>query len=361
MKINLLSSFRNYLTTRICKTLARCWLVSTTYGQVYGFTSHTRDITYQGTTYSSILGFQSSDVRTTDNLTTDNLSVQSFLSNADEQLIAAGVFDHAYVEMFLVNYLDLTMGKIIEKTGTLGEITRSDGVSDFELRGLTQMLDVKIGRVFNINCDADLGDDRCKVTIYPVEFAYNVDFSGSTITRDDATGNFGEDGFVVGRFITVSESVSNDGVYEITNVGTLVLTVVGTFVTETAAVIISQNSPFYITSFVSGISTQRRVFSIDETPENDWYSKGTLTFTSGANLNITRDINTQKGNVITTFLPFPYDIAVNDTFEMTAGCMKDINTCINKFNNLINFRGFPYIPVNEQIFSSPIISPDTTE
>jgi hypothetical protein len=36
-----------------------------------------------------------------------------------------------------------------------------------------------------------------------------------------------------------------------------------------------------------------------------------------------------------------------DTFTAYPGCDKTQNTCTSKFNNLVNFGGFPYVPVPE--------------
>jgi len=36
-----------------------------------------------------------------------------------------------------------------------------------------------------------------------------------------------------------------------------------------------------------------------------------------------------------------------DTYTLYAGCDKLQATCSGKFNNLVHFRGFPYIPASE--------------
>jgi uncharacterized phage protein (TIGR02218 family) len=45
----------------------------------------------------------------------------------------------------------------------------------------------------------------------------------------------------------------------------------------------------------------------------------------------------------------PFDIAIGDTFDVTAGCDKSLATCRGRFNNVPNFRGFPYIPGNDSV------------
>lgn len=40
---------------------------------------------------------------------------------------------------------------------------------------------------------------------------------------------------------------------------------------------------------------------------------------------------------------------IGDKYQIIAGCNKDFNTCINKFNNALNFRGEPFVPNRHQL------------
>ena len=42
-------------------------------------------------------------------------------------------------------------------------------------------------------------------------------------------------------------------------------------------------------------------------------------------------------------------IAPGDTFAVSAGCDKRFAICRDRFNNALNFRGFPHIPGNDFI------------
>jgi uncharacterized phage protein (TIGR02218 family) len=48
-------------------------------------------------------------------------------------------------------------------------------------------------------------------------------------------------------------------------------------------------------------------------------------------------------------LPISEPIQAGDKYSITAGCDKQFNTCVEKFNNAINFRGEPHIPQPERI------------
>ncbi|MBS3849111.1 DUF2163 domain-containing protein [Devosia sp. BSSL-BM10] len=46
-------------------------------------------------------------------------------------------------------------------------------------------------------------------------------------------------------------------------------------------------------------------------------------------------------------------VAVGDTFGVTAGCDRRFSTCQAKFDNAVNFRGFPHIPGSDYVLRHP--------
>jgi len=83
-------------------------------------------------------------------------------------------------------------------------------------------------------------------------------------------------------------------------------------------------------------------------PANGFYSFGLITFNTGNNAGRTMEILSQaaeSGNQrIKLPLAFPYRPEVGDTLTLTAGCDHRTTTCKTKFNNLLNFRGEPFVP-----------------
>jgi hypothetical protein len=43
-------------------------------------------------------------------------------------------------------------------------------------------------------------------------------------------------------------------------------------------------------------------------------------------------------------LPMPYLPAIGDTYSMHAGCDYSLETCRDRFSNLVNMRAEPYVP-----------------
>ena len=74
-------------------------------------------------------------------------------------------------------------------------------------------------------------------------------------------------------------------------------------------------------------------------------AQGSLVFTSGANANIRATVKAAAaGSGYTLMYPLPFAPVAGDTFNVAFGCDHTQATCQGKFNNLANFRGFPYVP-----------------
>jgi uncharacterized phage protein (TIGR02218 family) len=86
---------------------------------------------------------------------------------------------------------------------------------------------------------------------------------------------------------------------------------------------------------------------------NNWFTFGTLDWTSGANAGRRAEVLSHDlvdGIAILTLLEAPVRaIAASDTFTIRAGCDKRIATCGTKFANVANFRGFPNIPGQDAV------------
>ena len=100
-----------------------------------------------------------------------------------------------------------------------------------------------------------------------------------------------------------------------------------------------------------------KVSGLANYPSN-YFTKGKLTFTTGANASAHLEIRkhlkeSAEGAVILLWQPPPYAIEIGDGFRVVAGCNKTFTTCRNKFQNEFNFRGFPHMPGNDHIHYYP--------
>ncbi len=85
--------------------------------------------------------------------------------------------------------------------------------------------------------------------------------------------------------------------------------------------------------------------------DEGWFDAGKLTFTGGGNDGLAIEVKRHRFEgeavVIELWQALPEPLATGDSFVVTAGCDKRFDTCRNRFNNAVNFRGFPHIPGND--------------
>jgi len=74
------------------------------------------------------------------------------------------------------------------------------------------------------------------------------------------------------------------------------------------------------------------------------YQQGRLLFTSGTNNGLQTMMASNDSNTFYLQYPLVNIPAAGDTFAASWGCLKTTNACLNKFNNIANFRGFPKVP-----------------
>ncbi len=173
-------------------TLATCWRLTRQDNTELGFTDHDRALVIDSLEYDSIAGFTPTTVESKSNMSVDNLDLegQTFPSKITESDLLAGLYDYAEIEIFMVNYEDLSQGKLVVKRGRLGEVTLNGPMFRAEVRGLTQHLSQTIGEVYSPSCRAVLGDNRCKVALASftvtttiTEVVNNQTFKASALTQ----------------------------------------------------------------------------------------------------------------------------------------------------------------------------------
>lgn len=147
-------------------TLAWCWKATRRDGQVFGFTTHDKDIVVAGVTFTAESGMNATAAQAKAGATVDNMDIHGFFGGTavSEADILAGLWDGAEIEITLVNWADTTQVMTIQ-TGTLGNITMKNGQFVAEMRSLSQALQQTVGRVCSRRCDASLGDTRCGVAM----------------------------------------------------------------------------------------------------------------------------------------------------------------------------------------------------
>jgi uncharacterized phage protein (TIGR02218 family) len=86
-----------------------------------------------------------------------------------------------------------------------------------------------------------------------------------------------------------------------------------------------------------------------------WYDLGRFGVTTGISAGllgmVKRDRARAGGRLIDLWQDIP--LAIGDQITLQAGCDRQASTCQAKFNNLLNFQGFPHIPGEDWQISYP--------
>lgn len=180
-------------------TLAWAIKIERSDGEVYGWTSATKDEEISGVDYLSAPGLDVASFATSAGLAVDNTEItilpdDTIITRAD---IIAGRWDNAEYTLFRYNWADLTDGVDVRSVGNLGELQPKAGAYVAELRGLQQYLQQTVGSVSTKTCRARLGDAKCTVDLGPwTETGTITSVTSKQVFRDssraEAADYFGE-------------------------------------------------------------------------------------------------------------------------------------------------------------------------
>lgn len=264
-------------------------------GVVLGVTSLNESVTYDDgageVTYSAPVGMDNYAFDKSAGLDVDNSEVQMLLADAGAfsgLSFDAGVLDYGRYVVYRVNWADLSMGHEIVDAGTIGITKNVDGVSAvIELRSLQQTLKQNYINLDSRTCRAKFGSGG----------------GGTCVTR-------GQCGFDA-ESLWANRAVSAVG------------------------------------------DESDRVFTLDSPPSATGPA-GALTFVpglvqwlTGQNAGLTSEIESVDGSTITLILGTNFTIAVSDTLKIRPDCDKTWTTCKDVYENQLNFRGEPFIPVSD--------------
>ncbi len=151
---------------RSVTTLCNAWRLTFADGAQLGFTDHDRPIEIDGLAFEPQSGMSASEVRQSLGLAVDSVDVSGALSSEAirETDILSGRFDGAVVETLLVDWTNAD-AHTVERTATVGRISRGDGAFTAELDTFARGFDQPHGRYFRRGCDAEVGDVRCGVDL----------------------------------------------------------------------------------------------------------------------------------------------------------------------------------------------------
>jgi uncharacterized phage protein (TIGR02218 family) len=296
--------------------------VKRTDGTIFGFTTHDQPIgpytdgDGDTVTYLSKTALKPSGEQSKSDLSVDNLETLFILDSTQitDQDIRGHLYDDAVIELRVVNWADLTMGDLYMRKGTLGVVKMINGQATSELRGMSYRLSTPIGETTGPICRATFGSGL-----------NGIDLNSKYLCHFDVT-QVRQTGYVA----------------DIIDRRTLII-----MVTSIPTIYPGHGAPIgYVSS---------------------WFNDGILIFTSGALNGQALEIKSGasadiilEGTSIQFYIDIegklPRDAATygtGDTVTIEAGCNKTIFDCQNKYSNILNFRGEPFIPGMDSMLDYP--------
>jgi hypothetical protein len=342
------------------RTVCTLWLITRTDAQVFAFTDFDQPITYGGVTYLAVGGYTHSQIESSSDMSTSNMELSAVFDSSTITPVSleSGQWDYANVAVTLVNYNDLTMGGALLDSGLIGQVTIQNGTYKAELRGLAQVMQQDQGEVYSATCRAAFGDSRCQINLAPLTFTGSIQSINSVTSWNDAT--LTQTGTTVPFKDTNGHKIPTTGPYTIK----VVPPTGGAFVSNTSVIDASggvwtavggspANDQYNVagdgTYTFDGTHNPGQMVFINYLYSIGYFAYGQVTFTSGQNKGFVMDVKAFSPGVVTLAMTLPYPLAVGDTYSIVAGCDKLFGTCRDRWNNVVHFRGEPYIPGQDVI------------
>lgn len=122
---------------------------------------------------------------------------------------------------------------------------------------------------------------------------------------------------------------------------------------------INMSTPGYFTEIaVEAVEDQKLFrFAALDGFDDRWFEKGRVKVLSGAARDLVAVVKNDRlsagGRVIELWQALRAKIAPGDMVRIEAGCDKRLETCRLKFNNIVNYQGFPHIPGEDWLMNYP--------
>jgi hypothetical protein len=166
-------------------TLCHVWLLTRADGVRLGFTDHDRNMTVDGVECRAASGWTAGAAESGGGLTCGSLSASGALDDhaIREEDLDAGIYDGAGVDLWRVDWRRPDLRVRLQRS-RLVRVRREGTGFIAEMEGPLSALERVVGRTFGRECDAVLGDDRCRVDL--------AAFPGATCDRrwTTCTGTF---------------------------------------------------------------------------------------------------------------------------------------------------------------------------
>lgn len=143
--------------------LAQCWRIDRTDGVTEAYTSFDMPLVIDGVTFKPANSFSASTLSSDVEMSVADVELLGAIDTDDISAadLLAGVYDHAQVELFVVDWSDLSIPRTIVRRGWIGTISQAGVTFKAELRGLGQRIQQPVIDTFTPECRVDLFSAKC--------------------------------------------------------------------------------------------------------------------------------------------------------------------------------------------------------
>jgi hypothetical protein len=335
-----------YLTT------ATLWKITRRDGEIFGFTDHDQDIEFGGLTYDASTSYNRTATADGDQLAPSNMIIESVLDSTliTESDILAGLWDYAQVEVRTVNWMGLQARHITGITkDNPGVVTAP--MHDFEtgdeivITGVVGMSQVN-GVTYTISV---LTTDTFSI----------VDTSAYSTYLNSGIAKFPESSwdYRLGRIGQVSTSGQTFGAELMGLAKQLEKTLLRPYLPSCPAILGDAECTVNLASFThTGAvdtvdATGLQLTDVARLEASGYFDYGLITMTSGASAGYSMEVKVYTVGVLLLQQPLPFGVSAGDEYSIRTGCDKTFSTCKTKFNNVVNFQGFPHLPGQDKVLS----------
>jgi uncharacterized phage protein (TIGR02218 family) len=272
---------------------ATMWRLRRTDGQVFAFTSHDQDLTFRGDVYKTCASLQASATEQGAMLgDIGNMELLGMITDDSitEEDLFAGRFDGADLEVWLYPWSDAG-GETPRRliAGKTGNLSQRVNAFTMEVLTISQQL-----------------QQKAIVEVVTPNCRYDLGDERCTVDLE-ALRSVGE--------------------------------------VQSLAAINAHNQ------------ANKRIFfdPVFRTEDDGYWNAGQITFTSGDNNGLTVEVKSfdQATGELVLWEPLTHPLQVGDAYSIVPGCDKSVTTCKAKFNNYINFGGFPNVPGGDAVSQTP--------
>lgn len=333
-------------------TTATLWKITRRDSQVFCFTDHDKDIVFGGLTYDASTSYNRTATADQASFAVSNMVVESILDSdlIVESGILAGLWDYALLEMRTVNWYDRRVlhisnvsqsGPGVVTTREAHELATGDSVTISGVGGMTELngnaytVTVLTSTTFSIGVNTgsygaylNLGEVRLAETSWNYRKCRigQVNTSGQMFSAELLGLMKNLEKPLVRPILPGCPATLGD--------------------TECAKSLVA----FTVTGTIASIdATGLQITDASRTEASGYFDYGVVTMTSGDSSGYSMEV---KSSVVGSFIMqqvMPFGIAAGDTYSLVAGCDKSFATCGTKFDNVINFQGFPHLPGQDRL------------